>query len=290
LETLEGYYSIKGLKIYYKKVGSGNKRLLTLHGGPGASHDYLSPLAKLGERGITVLFYDQFGCGRSEEPSDLSLFTVDYGVEEVEEVRKAAFGDTKVYLLGHSYGGLLALAYALKYQSNLKGLIISSGLSCVPFAVQEMNRLKSELPADIRLTLDKYESLQDFTNPEYLKAVEHFYKNHLLRLEKTPEDVQKSLDYTTKRKVYGFMNGPNEFTITGVIKDWDQTGNLNKIRVPTLITVGKYDEVTPNVARLIHQNIPNSKLKMFENSSHMAMWEEPKEYLDAVEEFLNLNE
>jgi len=276
-----------GLKIYYKRVGDGDKKLVTLHGGPGASHDYLSPLAKLGDRGITVLFYDQFGCGRSDEPSDLSLFTVDYGVEEVEEVRKAAFGDEKIYLLGHSYGGLLALAYALKYQANLKGLIVSSGLSSVPYTVKEMNRLKAELPVQVQSTLDKYESLQDFTNPEYLKAVDQFYKKHLLRLENMPEDVKRSLDYTAKRKVYGYMNGPNEFTITGVIKDWDRTKDLSVIKVPTLVTVGRYDEVTPNVAKLIHRNISNSILKVFENSSHMAMWEEPKEYLDTIEKFIN---
>ena len=287
----KGFLHVLGLKIYYKKfdAGSGARKLLTLHGGPGMSHDYLLPLAKLAERGITVLFYDQFGCGKSEEPSDTSKFTIDYGVEEAEQVRKSAFGEEKIYLMGSSYGGALALAYSLKYQKNLKALVVSGGLSSIPYAVKEMNRLRSMLPKKVLSVMQKYEARQDFQNPEYQQAVEYFYRKHLLRLKKWPKEVTTSLEYAGARKVYSIMNGPNEFTITGTIKDWDITDKLDKIELPTLITVGKYDEVTPNVAKILNRRIKDSSLKVFQRSSHLTMWEEPSLYLKTVETFIKKN-
>jgi proline iminopeptidase len=288
----EGNYEIQGLKIYYKRfdAGEGARKLLTLHGGPGMSHDYLLPLSKLAERGITVLFYDQFGCGRSEEPRDLSKYTIDFGVEEAEQVRRAAFGDyEKIYLMGSSYGGALALAYTLKYQNNLRALIVSGGLSSVPYAAKEMNRLRSDLPKKIQAIMTKYEKTGDYANPEYVRAVDYFYKKHLLRMKKWPKEVVTSLDYAASRKVYGIMNGPNEFTITGTIKDWDITDAIHRITIPTLITVGRYDEVTKNVAMAIKKEITNSRLKVFNKSSHLTMWEETSLYLKTLENFIKKN-
>lgn len=282
----EGYVLVNGIRLYYRLAGQGGfAKLICLHGGPGGSCDYLSPLFRLAERGVEVLMYDQFGCGRSEDPPE-SCYTVEYGVEEVEGVRRAFYGERKVFVLGHSYGGMLAIAYALKYQHNLEGLIVSSGLSSVPLTVKEMRRLISELPEEVRKTIERYEALGDYKNPEYLKAVEEFYRRHLIRLPKIPEDVAKTMEFLEKRKVYRIMNGPNEFTIIGTIRDWDVTHRLGEIRVPTLITVGRYDEVTPTVAEVIHKGIPGSRLKLFENSSHMAMWEEPEEYINTVYEFI----
>lgn len=291
LNLSEGYYTSQGLKIYYKRLdaGSGSRKLLTLHGGPGLSHDYLLPLSKLADRGITVLFYDQFGCGRSEEPSDLSKFTIDFGVEEVEAIRRAAFGDEKIYLMGSSYGGALALAYSLKYQNNLRALIVSGGLSSIPFTLKEMNRLKSKLPKTIRQTMNKYEKAQDYSNPEYVKAVDYFYKKHFLRKKEWPKEVMTSLEYGASRKVYGIMNGPTEFIITGSIKGWEITHSIHKIKIPTLVTVGRYDEVTPNVARVLKKEIPNSNLKIFNKSSHLSMWEETSGYLKTLESFIKKN-
>lgn len=282
----EGFLRIYGLKIYFKLYDAGSRiNLMVLHGGPGASHDYLIPLAELSNYGINVLFYDQFGSGRSDDPNDISKYTVDYGVEEAEEVRKQVFND-KVVMLGHSYGGMLALAYALKYQDNLVGLIVSNGLSSVPITVQEMRRLIEELPEKYKNAIRRYEQLQDYQNPEYLEAVQYFYKQHVIRLDELPEPVKVSFEYAQKRRTYTIMNGPNEFTITGTIKDFDITDQLHKIRVPTLIITGKYDEVTPRVAELMHGRIKNSRLVLFENSSHMPMWEEKDKYLAVVKDFI----
>jgi proline iminopeptidase len=287
----DGYFNIQGVGIYYKLyepfLPNNGRKLICLHGVPGGSHDYLLPLAKLSERGITTLFYDQFGSGRSEESKDFeSRLTVDYHVEEAELVRRAAFGNDTIFLIGSSWGGMLALAYAIKYQRHLRGLITTGGLSSVPFHIRELKRIRAELPEQVQNVLNKYENAGDYGNPEYLKAVDYFYKRHLLRLDEWPEEFLKSMKYTEGRRVYRKWWGPNEFIATGGLKDLDFTSRLQTIRIPTLVTTARYDEVFPNVAELIHNNIENSKIVMFEKSSHLPMWEEQDLYLKTVENFI----
>src|SRR5579875_877952 len=167
----EGYVKVLGFRLFYRAfVPSAPKgTLLCLHGGPGACHDYMLPLANLANSGYMVLFYDQLGCGRSEVPRNLALFTVERGVEELEALRrKMKLG--RVHLLGSSYGGLLALTYALKYQKNLKSLITTGGLANVPLAIDEMNRLKSKLPRRVQKTMERYEQRGKYEHHEYEKA------------------------------------------------------------------------------------------------------------------------
>jgi len=279
-----GFVAVNGFKLFYRTFGTGDNVLLCLHGGPGAMHDYLLPFGKLGDDKVRVVLYDQLGCGKSERPQDTSRYTIDYGVEEVEGVRKA-LNLAKINLFGNSYGGALALQYALKYQRNIKKLIVSSGLSSVPETVEEMKRLKTLLPIDVQETLAKYEAVEDYQNPEYLKAVEVFYRNFVCRLPEWPEEVTRTLNGLST-PVYYTMNGPNEFTIVGNLRDWDITPRLHEIRVPTLVTAGRYDEVTPKIAETIHKSISGSKLVVFENSSHLAMWEEQESYVRTVGEFI----
>lgn len=284
----EGFVSVMGLKLYYKKYTPENAKetLLTLHGGPGSGHDYLLPLVDLTEKGIEVIFFDQFGSGKSEEPDDRSKFTFDYGAEEVEGVRLKLCPDKKIFLLGSSYGGALSMTYAVKYQKNLKGLIISGGWASTPLMIKEMNRLVDELPEDVSTTLKKYAAQGDYFNPEYLKAVAVFYRKHLIRMDVIPEDVQRSLDCADRRNVYKTMNGPNEFTVIGTIKDWDITDKISGITVPTLVTVGEFDELTPTISKVIHSKIQGSKLKIFDNCSHLTMWENRDEYNKVVSDFI----
>jgi proline iminopeptidase len=280
------YVRVLGYRLFVRIFGSPTKgTLLCLHGGPGASHDYLTPFADLARSGYRVVMFDQLGCGRSQVPKDPSLFTIAHNVEEVEGIRRR-LGVGKVFLLGSSYGGALAIAYALKYQRNLRGLIVASGLASIPLTVREMNRLRRALPNPVRRTMARYERAGDFENPEYQKAVQVFYERHLCRLKPWPRDVVRSLQMTVKRPVYHIMNGPNEFTITGTIRDWDVTDRLKRIRVPTLITVGKYDEVTPKVALSIHRGIRGSRLAVFNKSSHLAFWEERPAYMRTLRTFL----
>ena len=293
LKFKDGFVPINGAKIYYKLFESRGSKMkaICLHGGPGGSHDYILPLAKLSKRGITTLFYDQYASGRSDETPDyLSRFTVDYYVDEVEQVRKNFFHDEKVFVLGHSWGGILALSYALKYQQHLKGLIACSGLSTVQGYLQNVNRLRDAFPARIRKVMDKYEKLGDYTNPEYLKAVDHFNRKHLLRLNKWSKEALKTMEYLQARKPYLAIQGPNEFTVSGTMKDFEITAKLDQIRVPTLITCGSYDEAGYYVQKPIHDAIKGSKLVIFENSAHMLMWEkEANKWLKTIEDFIKEN-
>jgi len=279
-----GFVEVKGFRLFYKTFGTGEEILLCLNGGPGATHQYLLSLGELGDDKFKVVMYDQLGVGASEKPKDTSLFTIEYGAEEVEGFRKA-MNLGKVNLFGSSYGGGLALQYALKYQTNIKKLIIAGGMASIPETIAEMNRLKATLPKDVRDTLAKYEARYAFLHPEYLRAVEVFYRNFVCRLPEWPDEVTRAFN-DMSIPVYWTMNGPNEFTIVGNLKDWDITARLREIKVPTLVTVGRYDEVTPKVAETIHKGIAGSKLVVFENSGHLTMWDEKENYLKTLREFL----
>ena len=288
LSSNEGMVNVLGYNLYYQTFepeGKSKGVVLCLHGGPGAPHNYLLSLADIAKRGYRVVFYDQLGVGKSEMPKNKYIFSIEYGVEEVEAFRRA-MNLGKVNLFGSSYGGLLAIAYALKYQKNLKSLITAGGLASVPLTVKEMKRMKSELPPEIVATLEKYESVGDYENPEYVRASKVFYRKHVCRLPVWPEEVQFTTD-NISRPVYSFMNGPNEYTIFGNMMYWDVTDKLPTIKVPTLVTGGKYDEVSTKVAESIHRGIKGSKRITFAKSSHMPFWEEREKYMQAVANFLD---
>ena len=280
--------NVLGYNLYYRIFdprGKPKGSLLCLHGGPGAPHNYLLSLGDLSHSGYRVILYDQLGVGKSEMPQNKYIFSIEYGVEEVEAFRRA-MNLGKVNLLGSSYGGLLAIAYALKYQKNLKSLITTGGLASVPLTVKEMQRMKSELPAETVSILEKYEKAGDFENPEYVRASMEFYHKHVCRLSEWPPEVQFTLDNVSK-PVYYLMNGPNEYTIIGSMKYWDATDQLPQIKVPTLVTGGRFDEVSPKVAESIHKGIKGSKRLTFANSSHMPFWEERQKYMRAIAKFLD---
>ena len=283
----QGYAKILGFKIFYKIFSPPKPRstIVCLHGGPGACHNYLLPLADLAKYGFRVIFYDQLGCGKSELPKNYALFSVERGVEELEAFRKTMkLG--RMHLMGSSYGGMLALSYALKYQRNLRTLITTGGLASVPLTVAEMNRMKSKLPLKVIKTIEKYEARGEYDNPEYEKAVMVFYRKHLLRLPKWPPEQLYTMSHLSK-PVYFSMNGPNEFTIIGNTKYYDITEKLHTIRVPTLVTGGRFDEVSPRVAKSIHDHIKGSKLVTFEKSSHLAFWEEREKYMETLRNFVD---
>lgn len=285
MKPKEGFASILGFEIFYKQFGRPKKgEILFLHGGPGATHDYLLPMADLSEHGYRVTFYDQLGCGRSQVPKDASLFVPERYVEEVEAFRKTLeLG--RPHVIGSSWGGMLAIAYALKYQRNMRSLTTVGGLHNVPLCTREMQRMKRQLPEGVQRQLERYEAAGDYENPEYVKAAMVFYRKHICRLEKWPPELTYTLDHMSK-PVYGTMNGPNEFTIIGNTRYWDVTSQLHKIRVPTLILTGKYDEVSPIVGRDMHSHIKGSEFTIFPKSSHLAFWEEREAFMKRVLRFL----
>jgi len=205
--------------------------------------------------------------------------------EELEGLRRK-LGLGKVHIVGSSCGGQLGLGYALKYQRNMKSLITMGALHNVPMVAREMQRLRRRLPRKVQEVLEKHEARGEYDDPEYLKACDVFYRRHVCRLSEWPADLQYSMD-NISREVYHTMNGPNEFTIIGNIRYWDVTSQLHTIKVPTLVTTGRYDEVTPNVARDLSAHIKGSKLVIFQKSSHMPFWEERELYIRTVLRFLN---
>ncbi len=285
-EFNEGQVEVLGRKIYYKSFGKPTKgRVLCLHGGPGLTHEYILSLADLAQYGYQVMFYDQLGCGKSEVPKNVGLFTIERAVEEVEGVRQALkLG--KVHLYGSSYGGLLAIAYALRYQKNLLSLISTGGLSNVPFAISEMARMKASLPPDVLKVMEQYEETGDYGNPEYQKSMLEFYKRYFCRLKEWPQELTSSLEHLSQ-PVYLTMNGPTEFMIVGGMRYWDVSDKLDNIKVPTLVTCGKFDEVSPKEARNIHAGIRGSRFVVFQKSSHLAMWEERDKYIQVLRKFLD---
>ncbi len=282
----EGRSNVHGYLLYWKSIGDPGPRgtVVMLHGGPGATHEYLLPFADLAHDGYRVVFYDQLGCGRSELARSTDEYSIDRDVEDLHALR-AALALDRFHLVGSSYGGLLAIAYTLAHPEPVKTLVSVSGLADVPLAVREMQRLKRELPAPIPAVLDRYEATGEYQHPEYLAAVQEFYRRHLCRLTDWPPDLRYSFEHLSLPK-YGTMNGPNEFTIQGTIRDYDATARLHEIRAPTLVTVGHYDEVTPTVARSIHEHIPGSELVEFPESSHVAFWEERTHYFEVLRAFL----
>ncbi|OLE32268.1 MAG: hypothetical protein AUG45_10745 [Ktedonobacter sp. 13_1_20CM_3_54_15] len=283
----EGFIPVGEYRVWYRIVGGGadheNTPLLTLHGGPGIPHDYIIDMAALASETRRVVFYDQLGCGRSDQPNDPSLWTIERSVEEIGVVRRA-LGLEKVHLWGQSFGGLFALEYALTQPEGLVSLILASSTPSIPLWIVEANRLREALPPDVQATLVRHEQAGTTDDPEYLQAMMVFYERHVIRIKPIPEHVQQAMDQVGQ--VYYTMNGPSEFHVIGTIKDWDRTDRLSEIHVPTLITSGSYDESTPLINEVLHKGIAGSEWILFEQSSHMAHVEERELYLSTVKAFI----
>jgi L-proline amide hydrolase len=284
----EGYIPVVGdYRVWYRIVGGGagheHVPLLTVHGGPGIPHDYVTDMAELASDSRRVIFYDQLGCGRSDQPNNPSLWTIERSVEEIGIVRRE-LGLDKVHLWGQSFGGLFSLEYALTQPQGLVSLILASSTSSIPLWIAEANRLRESLPPDIQEILLRHEAAGTTDDPEYQQAMMVFYQRHVIRVVPMPDHVQRAMDQVGQ--VYYTMNGPSEFHVIGVIKDWDRTDRLSEIRVPTLITSGRHDESTPRINEVLHKGIAGSEWVLFEHSSHMAHVEERAQYIPTIRSFI----
>jgi proline-specific peptidase len=278
-------------ETWYRIVGDGEEPgklpLVCLHGGPGALHDYLEPLEELAGTGRRVVFYDQIGCGRSwvEKPAD--FWTVELFVAEVQVIRDA-LGLDRVHLFGSSWGGMLAMEYALTKPAGLAALVLSSSPASIPLWEAETGRLRRDLPAETQRVLDEHEAAGTLDSPEYQAAAMEFYRRHVCRVDPFPDFVQRSFDGLAEHPdVYLTMQGPNEFVITGTLRTWDITDRLGEIDVPTLITAGEHDEFTPVQAQRLNEGIGGSELVTFEDASHMQFVEAPERYRELVAAFLD---
>lgn len=280
-----GFIPVDGHRVWYRRTGCGpGLPLLLLHGGPGAGHDYLEPLEGLA-RGREVIFFDQLGCGRSDRPDDPSLWLMERSVREVGAVRRH-LGLERIHLLGQSWGGWLGIEYMLSQPRGIAGLVLASTSASIPQFVAEAGALKASLPAPMVSVMARCEAAGLWNDSEYLEAVMEFYRRHLCRTLPWPDCMQRTVRNLEGNQVYAVMNGPNEFVVIGNLKDWDRTGRLGEIRVPTLITVGAHDELTPACAETMRAGIAGSRVELFEHSSHTAHIEETERYLEVVEAFL----
>jgi proline-specific peptidase len=289
VNATEGTIPFRGHETWYRIVGDGEEPgklpLLCLHGGPGAPHDYLESLERMTGTGRRAIFYDQLGCGTSSR-TDETLWTIETFVDEVGAVRDA-LGLGRTHLFGSSWGGMLAMEYALTKPSGLVSLVLSSSPASIPIWAEETMRLRSELPADVQSVLDEHEAAGTTDSPEYGAATLEFYKRHVCRLDPWPDGVLSTFAQMEENPdVYQYMQGPNEFVITGTFRDWDISARLGEIDVPTLVTSGRHDECTPRQAEIVHRGIPGSEWVVFEDSSHMQFAEEPERYLEVLDGFL----
>ena len=276
---------VDGHKVIAYSFGSGAETIFCLNGGPGLPCDYLREAHScLVDKGYRVVAFDQLGTGASDRPTDPALWTIGRYVEETETVRKA-LGLGKVHMLGHSWGGWLAIDYALTYPENLRTLILEDTVADMPHLISELERLRAALGPETVAMMQKHEAQGTINHPEYLAAITILNYRHVCRLQEWPAPVRRSLD-DWNMGPYTTMQGPNEFLYIGNLKDWNRIPDLPRMTVPTLITVGEHDELTPACALRMKLAIPNAELKVFTSASHMPFYENPGDYYPALLDFL----
>ncbi|MGH8187065.1 MAG: proline iminopeptidase-family hydrolase, partial [Steroidobacteraceae bacterium] len=248
--------------------------------------DYIEPMEALANSGREVIFYDQLGCGKSDQPRDPSLWTCELFCEEIGVIRKA-LGLEHIHLFGHSWGGMLAIEYALARPQGLTSLVLAGSPPNIPRFIGAVHALVEQLPQRVQQMIAKHEAAGTMSDPEYHEATIEFAQRHLCRADPWPDCFQRTFEqFTQNPEVYNTMWGPSEFCATGTLKDWDRSPRLGEIDIPTLITSGRYDEATPAVMEELHRGIKGSRWVMFEESSHMPHIEEQGRYIRVVDEFL----
>ncbi|HEY9713773.1 MAG TPA: proline iminopeptidase-family hydrolase [Chroococcales cyanobacterium] len=274
-------------KVWTKRMGSGPVKVLLLHGGPGFSHDYLEAMESfLPHAGIEMYYYDQLGVGNSDVPDDPSLWTLDRYTAEVEEVRQGLKLDNFV-LYGQSWGGILAIEYALNHQQHLRGLIISNMTAGVQSYLKRLNLLKQQLLSPEQAAqLDALTAAKDYDNPAYSHIVEEtLYPKMICRLTPWPEPVTRAFRIANQ-KIYNQMQGKSEFEVTGNLKGWDRWDRLHEIRVKTLTMGARYDEMDPDDMIRMAKMMPNAASAICPNGSHLALWDDQAVYFRHLLAFL----
>lgn len=270
--------------------GSAQVPAVVLHGGPGMSHLSDVPIAELlHESGRTTVLYDQLGCGSSTHlpAAPAEFWTVDLFKRELSELLMHLGIADRYALVGQSWGGMLQLDYALDPRPGLVAMAVCDGLSSTALWIQEANRLRADLPADVQDVLDRHEAAGTTDSSAYQDAMTEFYRRHVCRVQPWPDLLTESLaQVAADPTVYATMWGPSEFHCTGSLGSWDITDELHRISVPTLFVSGRYDEATPLVVGTMHQRVPGSEWVLFEESSHTPQFEEPARFREVVSGFL----
>jgi proline iminopeptidase len=273
-------------RVWTRKVGSSGIKVLTLHGGPGFNHLYLNCFEDfLPQAGIEFYLYDQLGSLFSDNPDDPRLWTLARYTDEVEQVRQG-LGLENFYLYGHSWGGMLAYEYALKYPQHLRGVIVSNMVASLSRYEAYVAQFKNELTPIERKTLEKYEAAHNYDAPEYQKIVQdRIYAKHICRLDSWPAPVELSFRFLNA-KIYNYLQGPNEFVITGTLKNWDRSRELKNIKTRALIIGARYDEMDPGEMRRVASAMPNARAVISDRGSHFSMYDDQAWYFRELINFL----
>lgn len=285
IETPKGTF-----KVWTKRFGNNpTTKVLLLNGGPGATHEYFECFESfLPQEGIEFIYYDPLACGHADNPHDTSLYSLPRYVEELEQVRRALHLDsTNFYLLGHSWGGILAMQYALKYQRHLKGLIVSNMMASAPaYDKYADDVLAKQLDPAVLDSIRTLEAKNDFANPRYMHLLEtHFYPQHILRLPEFPEPVARTFSQMNT-DLYTIMQGPSEFGIAGKLGRWDVSQQLKTITVPTLVIGATHDTMDPKYLEWMSHEFPHGQFLLCPHGSHMALYDDQATYMAGLTKFL----
>ncbi len=289
----DGFVDANGVMIYYEELGNGSP-IMIVHGGPGASHDYFLPYLLPLARHNRLIFIDERGSGKSEKLEDSTQYTVENMVEDVEAVREA-LGLGKMNLLGHSYGGVLAQAYALKYQKNLTHLILCSTFPSTSQMNEVFKKIKEKMPSELRERIDKMEKdglfghglayeKNRYTKDYMIAAWGEGYFPYIYQKHPEPDydPTSGGLAWTLYREMWG---SDGEYIIDGNLKSVEYVDRLHTIKVPTLINCGDHDECDPSLSKEMHEKIPGSKLVIFPQSGHMTFVDQPGMFIKTIEDF-----
>jgi len=281
-------------KVYTKRVGNNPKiKVLLLHGGPGGTHEEFDVFdGYLPNEGIEYIYYDQLDSHYSDKPNDSTLWTTEHFVEEVEQVRKALnLNKVNFYLLGQSWGGILAMEYALKYQDNLKGLIISNMMASAPaYGKYAMEVLGPQLKPEIFKEIMDLEANNEFDNPRYSELLmNNYYTEHILRmpLDQWPKSVNLLFEHLNPN-IYVYMQGHSEFGMTknATLKNWDVTERLKTIAVPTLVIGATHDTMDPKHLEWMASEVQNGRFLLCPNGSHLAQYDDQKTFFKGLIQFI----
>ena len=278
-------------KVWTKRFGNNPKiKILLLHGGPAMTHEYMECFETFFQRqGFEFYEYDQLGSYYSDQPKDSSLWTIDRFVEEVEQVRQAIGADSSnFYILGNSWGGILAMEYALKYQKNLKSLLVANMVASAPeYAKYAEEVLAKQMKPEVLAEVKELEAKKDFANPRYMELLmPNFYKEHLCRLADFPDAFNRSMKHANG-EIYTMMQGPSEFGISGRLANWDIKNRLKEITVPTLMVGAKHDTMDPKAMEEQSKMVKKGQFLYCPNGSHLSMWDDQKVFMTGVIKFIN---
>lgn len=273
--------------VWTRRVGQGPIKLLLLHGGPGMTHEYLNPFVDFVKQHpeVECIFYEQLGSYYSDQPDDPSLWTIPRFCQEVEEVRQA-WHLNNFYLYGQSWGGMLAMEYATRYQKYLKALIDSNMVDDMNDYAAYINKYRDSMdPADVKY-MHQIEAKGNLDDQHYNELLLKLYQQCICRVVPWPADVNNAFNRTNEQ-VYNTLQGPTEFTITGSLKTWSIRDRLKNIKVPTLVLGGKYDSMDPAVIQAMAKRLPYGEAHICPKGSHFSIYDDQPDYFNAIWSFID---